>query len=429
MANGTAQPRVVVSVTPLALEADSRTFRIAHALSEAGFRSIVVEGRTSRRRFWDDAIDVRSLAPPRARSNQSPSPRGGGLRSGRLGHCGELALYAAFRGHDLWRHCLQPLAKIPKADLYYLHSFEFHRVVAAAGGRQAPIIYDAHDFYRGIEPPERQPSFDGNYLRPFCNGLEARLAAAAAAIVTVSRGVADLMERTFGRRPIVVRNCHDERLDDSNAPDLRAVLSLAPGDRLCIVVGNRKPGMAVETALQALALLPNHVHLAFLGRGYDADRERARNGPLARRVHFGYCPSPDQVVPTIRSANLGLVLYEPYSENYRHALPNGFFQVIAAGLPVVRGALPEIEMTVGGRQVGACVEHLGAAGLAQAITQCFGNLVSLRAGAANLAAELRWEREAIRLHRIVEDVLAGAAPLSAAGDDTWHSKLAGGQRG
>ena len=50
-----------VSLTPVALETDSRAFQIACTLADAGFRSIVVEGRRSRQRFWDDRLEVRSL--------------------------------------------------------------------------------------------------------------------------------------------------------------------------------------------------------------------------------------------------------------------------------------------------------------------------------------------------------------------------------
>ena len=52
----------VVSLTPLPLEADSRAFRIASSLGEAGWRSIVIEGRASANRFWGNAVEVRSLA-------------------------------------------------------------------------------------------------------------------------------------------------------------------------------------------------------------------------------------------------------------------------------------------------------------------------------------------------------------------------------
>ena len=64
MTSETPERVTAVSVTPIALEADSRAFRIACTLAEAGFRSIVVEGRSSSRRFWDDTVEVVSLAGP-----------------------------------------------------------------------------------------------------------------------------------------------------------------------------------------------------------------------------------------------------------------------------------------------------------------------------------------------------------------------------
>ena len=401
----------VVSVTPLPLEADSRAFRIASSLGEAGWRSIVIEGRASATRFWGRAVEVRSLGSQASRSAAS-SPRrrarGGAVamaRSGRLGSGGELALYLGFRGREWWNHCWRPRWCVPAAELYYLHSFEFHRAVAPIAARTgARIIYDAHDFYRGIEPPERQFAFDRNRMRPFFDALEARLVAAADATVTVGDGIADLMERTFGRRPTVLRNYHDERLDQAVEPDLRTSLSLAPTDRLCVVVGNRKSGMAVDTAVDALAMLPTHFRLAFVGRGYEADSERLRRHPAASRVHFGRHVAPTQVVPFIRTADLGLVIYEPYSANYRYALPNGFFQVIAAGLPLVRAALPEMEAAIGRYPVGARLDRLDPPPLAAAILRCDEETAGLRSAVAALARELRWETESLRLSRLVGEI-------------------------
>jgi glycosyltransferase involved in cell wall biosynthesis len=399
---------VAVSLTPLPLEADSRAFRVACRLAEAGFRSIVVEGRASRQRFWSDKIEVRSCGAY-ARDRFGTAPRGGALRRGRYGRGGELALYAAFRWHDFWCHCARPFALIPPADLYYLHSFELYRAIAA---RRAPIVYDAHDFYRGIEPPERQPVFDRERIRPFRERLERRLAAAAAALVTVSDSIATMMEATFGRRPTVIRNCHDARLDRAIDPDLRARLGLSAADRLCVAVGNCKRGMAVDVAVAALSRLPCHFHLAFVGRFYDADRDRLRDHPAADRLHFGHCVQPDEVVPFIRTADLGLVLYEPYSANYRAALPNGFFQIVAAGLPLIRAPLPEIEAAIAGRRIGICLDRLDPPHLAAAILDGAASAPELRAASAAVGRELRWEQEAIRLDSVLKTVLperAGAA--------------------
>src|SRR4029077_4898346 len=192
---------------------------------------------------------------------------------------------------------------------------ELHRIVAPIASRLgARVIYDAHDFYRGIEPAERQCSFDRNWMRPFLNKLEDRLVADADAVVTVSNGVANLMTDAFGRRPVVIRNCHDERLDRAVVCDLRTELELAPTDKLCVVVGNWKPGMAITVAVEALARLPERFHLAFLERGYDKPAGVLPSALVGRRIHFGRFAAPDEVVPAIRTADVGLVIYEPYSD-------------------------------------------------------------------------------------------------------------------
>ena len=114
---------------------------------------------------------------------------------------------------------------------------------------------------------------------------------------------------------------------------------------------------------------------------------------------------PNEVVPFIRRADLGLVIYEPYSENYRCALPNGFFQTVAAGLPVIRGALPEIERAIDERPVGARLDRLDPPSLAAAILDCAGQLPELRSTVAAVARELRWEEEEARLRCLIDEVL------------------------
>jgi glycosyltransferase involved in cell wall biosynthesis len=412
---------IAVSLTPVSLDADSRAFRIAHSLADAGFRSLVIEGRPSACRCWGAEIEVRSpahsgaAATPLAGSAAPLQQAVNALRGGRFGGAGELALYAGFRSFDWWGHCRQTARLLPPAELYYLHSFELHRAVAPLAARLgARVVYDAHDFYRGIQPVERQPSFDRNRMRPFLNRLEDRLVAEAAAVVTVSDGIADLMEGAFGRRPVVIRNCHDERLDRAAVPDLRAALGLAAEHRLCVVVGNRKPGMAVSVAADALTLLPERFHLAFVGRGYAAQAQQLRQHPAAARIHFDRYTEPNRIVPFIRSADVGLVIYEPYSQNYRCALPNGFFQIVAAGLPLVRAPLPEIEAAISGRAIGICLKRCDPSSLAQAILRCTEDHQMLRHNSAALAHKLRWELESRRLQSLISNVLSHPATASTA---------------
>jgi len=395
------------------LEADSRSFRIAHSLADFGMRSIVIEGRPSPSRFWGPEIEVRSPAGARGSNGVTSRPHRvvSEVRNGQLGQLGELALYAGFRAYDWWRHKHQISRLLPSAQLYYLHSFELYRAVAPLAARLgAPIVYDAHDFYRGIEPIEQLRRFDRALARPFLNTLEDRLVAEADAVVTVSDSVALLMEHAFCRRPAVIRNCHDERLDRAGVRDLRTVLGLTADHRLCVVVGNWKPGMDVALAADAIALLPEHFHLAFVGRGYAAQAERFGRHVAAKRLHFGHKMEPVSVVPFIRSADLGLVLYEPYSENYRGALPNGFFQIIAAGLPLVRLPLEEIEAAIARAAVGICLEAAEPRALASAILRSIENQRTFHRNAAALAQQLSWKLESMKLRQLIGDLLGYLAP-------------------
>lgn len=416
---------VAVSLTPVSLDADARAFRIARALSEAGFASVVVEGRASTRRFWDGAIQVRTVRKRPTESRPGSIFRPGrlhkaiqSLRDGHMGAPGEALLYAGFRVHDWWRYCWQPLPFVPPAALYVLHSYEFYRAVEHRARRSgARILYDAHDFYREIDPPERQASFDRNRLRPFLCRLEDRLVGAADAFTTVGNGVAGLMAHAFGRAPEVIRNCHDERCDRPDARPLRQVLGLGETDRLGVMVGNCKRGIAIQMAAAALKYLPENVHLAFLGRGYETAAATLPRELLGRRLHLGHAVAPDEIVPAIRSADVGLVLYEPCSENYRYALPNGFFQVIAAGLPIVRGELPEIEAVIRGAAVGYSLPRLEPEAIAQAISRAVAEGDMLRANVGVLARKLRWENEARRFHQLIDSILARqAAPRAASLD-------------
>jgi glycosyltransferase involved in cell wall biosynthesis len=408
---------VVVSLTPAPLDADSRAFRIAKTLAGAGFYSIVVEGRPSTRHFWDAAIEVRSIGRATAELPPGSVLRPGRLsntvlsmRQGRMGAVGEAVLYAGFRAHDWWHYCRQPRHLIPPAELYVLHSFELYRAVAPLARRfGARILYDAHDFYRGIETPERQAAFDRKRRQPFLRRLEDQLVSVADAFTTVSNGLADLMALEFGRRPEVIRNCHDDRHDLANAPSLRKTLGLAETDRLCVVVGNYKPGLAIQVAAAALKRLPENVHIAFLGRGYEAIAAKLPGELVGARLHLGHALAPDEIVPAIRSVDLGLVLYEPYSENYRYALPNGFFQLVAAGLPIVRAELPEIEAVIGGLGVGYCLPRLEPDGLAQAISRAIAERDLLRGNVVLLTRRLRWENEAKRLRRLIDTIVTPAA--------------------
>ena len=136
----------VVSVTPLALDADSRTLKEAVSLSRTGMRSIVVELKGSTESWADVPIEVISLWPPAGPAVRShaaeealPRPLWGALRP-LVNAVAPLASLASVNR--------KTAMALPAGDLYWVHSaVQLPAVAAVARYRCVPFVYDAHDFY------------------------------------------------------------------------------------------------------------------------------------------------------------------------------------------------------------------------------------------------------------------------------------------
>jgi glycosyltransferase involved in cell wall biosynthesis len=390
---GAMTPNVfnVVSVTPVAVERDSRTYKQAASLAAHGYRSIVVEGvASSRRERGDLPFILISPVPPGHEGTRAgtDSPFGGTVQTGsgalrerwralrRQARAPALSgvLFLAYLSSYLRRYLVQPLRRLPRADLYVLHEFSTYpavRLRAALCG--APIVYDAHDFYSEIEPESELSDFARRWLVPFHRRIERACIGRAAAVLTISKGLKNLLCARLDAEAVVLRNLHDPRLDRNDAPDLRTRLGLASDAFLLTTVGNRKPGQALKPALEALARLPDHVHLAFVGAGYEDLNAEAARRDLAERVHTaGFLPL-DEIVPALRAADASLVLYYPRSVNYEAALPNGLFQSIAAELPILYPELPEIAGLMQSGRIGLAIDPSDASSIVSAVTRLLAN--------------------------------------------------------
>lgn len=427
-----APDRVAVSLTPVAAASDSRTIRVAESLARAGYRSIIWESVASRgdpcaglqcSLVGGSGENTAAAALPRSiRTAGRMAPLLTRARQGRFGLPGELALYAALRFEHGRRYGVR--SRIPSASLYYVHSYELYRAVAGlAASLNAPVIYDAHDFYQGIRRQDELPSFDRRWMMPFFREREAECVANCDGLVTVSEGTADLIEHEFGRRPVVLRNAHDPRLDRTPEQSLRQTLGLGVDDRLLVVVGNYKPGMAVRELLDALALVPACLHVAFVGNGYEDGLAGFAGHPMRARVHAGLGRPSREVVPFIRDADVGLVIYKSRSENYREALPNGFFQVLAAGLPIVYPALQQLVATIGAARVGLCLQEVTAETLAVALRSVVGTPREAFPDAAEVSSKVSWIDDERRLVALVEEVTVGRARRGGAN----HVKVTAGR--
>ena len=413
--------RTIVAVTPMSLDRDSRTLKQARSLAAAGYRSLVVAaGRAI------EVTECNEVAATASTWLSAPSVthrRFDGLRQANVPWLVHAGLFGAWLGLYALRSFVMPFRQLPRADLYILHECSTYPAVALrARLAGVPYIYDAHDNYSAIEPASLLPPFDQRFVVPFTHALEARAMRGAAAVMTVSDGLGEVLRQAFGPHPVVVRNAHDPRLDRAEAAGLRQRFHLGADAVVLATVGNAKRGQALEQAIAALALLPENVHWAFIGDGYQRLIALAQQKGVAGRVHLTGRLQPDAIVPTIRDADIAVILYYAYSENYSNALPNGLFQAIAAGLPQIVPPLPEISRLTSNHRFGIEADPTEPAAIAVAVeklTKPDGLRAKLAAAGRHAATQLIWPVEETRFLDLVASVL----PPATHGGDGRSSRL------
>lgn len=361
----------IVSITPLAVERDSRTYKQAASLARLGYESVVVEGEPSG--FEREGLPF------------------------------ELVSVEAPGGYARWN--LATARAMPTASLYILHSYrQFPAVYVKTRRNRAPYLYDAHDSYWEHDPEVQGPQRRTMGERAF-ERMEGFCASRAAGLLTVSDGVADLLERRFGRRPVVIRNAADLRLDRPAKGDVRAVAGVLPDDFLLVMPGNAKPGDTVEDAVAALAMLPDRVHLALVGSGNEHFAEVAQAGGVGDRVHVLPPVPPTEVAAFIATADAAPILYRAWTVNFLHALPNRFFHAVAAGLPILYPPLVEIAALCEEHEMGIPIEPTDPDSVAAGVRSLLDDpdlAARLRANAAEARSALSWEHE----ERVLGDVVA-----------------------
>src|SRR5205807_7026093 len=162
--------KTIVSISPVKVEADSRTFKQAASITGFGYNSIVVEGeRSSLDRnnlpFELLSLENGSLGERKTERalpdiHKSGALDGKGIKAklqrlaGRVGLLYLIQLRHPIRGFlttlvwYLHRCCLLPLKCTPRASLYLLHSpLQFPAIYLLSKRYRVPFIYDAHDFY------------------------------------------------------------------------------------------------------------------------------------------------------------------------------------------------------------------------------------------------------------------------------------------
>lgn len=414
--------RTVVSITPLRADRDSRTFRAAMTFKRYGYNSIVVEEQSSKA---DVSIFPFSVLSLHGRLNDNAGlenkKHATFLRTGfllriknSLKHllpkiAWECGTFIWFVYKVFFINVIKGILIVPRADLYYLHEYRlFPMVYLSAKAHKAKIIYDAHDYYPGVYNPKDLTTFWKFIFLPFLVWLEGICIRRVDAMLTVNNGIAELYRSKYGVEVGVTRNCDDDRLHVPVDMNIRDLLGIDKDVFLLVTVGNNKPGQAVENALNAMAKLDCCYHLAFVGRGYDKFTDLIKKLDLCQRVHLLPSVNPNEVVPFIKSANAGLIIYFAHSLNDRHFLPNGFFHLLSAKLPILYPDLMWIRDIAEKYDIGDMIDSLDSDSIKDGIMNLAGQ-INERGNKGNSFGEAlkenSWQAEEEKLMQLIGKIL------------------------
>lgn len=402
--------KTIISFTPLALEKDSRTLKMAISFVRFGYRSVVVEQIKSEPSFAHLGIETISIVDnsfvPSVRESHSLKKYiffvlkkilkcfWEVLRKIGLGSVNDTVSYLLFKRHFKKLYSFTPTL-VPKANIYCFHSYEYVDFALRLPS-DAKVIYDAHDFYQEINPIEKETRLVKRWLIPFKWRLERKLINRSDVFSTVSPGLAKKYKQCSGKIPFVIMNAHDYRNDIDNSSNVRSFLNLKANDLIMCCVGNKKRGMIFDQLINVVGENFPNIHLVFIGGGYDNDRS------VHPHIHFIPTIHPNKLVPFVKTANFGIIPYFCFTENYKFALPNGFFQMTAAELPIVFShSLVEIAQLNKQYSFGITANIQSEKELKSVIEKMIHQYECLKIKVIESAKELSWSTEEQKLKKLI----------------------------
>lgn len=285
-------------------------------------------------------------------------------------------------------------------DVFHAHNLdtlpEAFRLAARCG---AKVVYDAHEMWveyvadRGSRLSERIAALP---VRAYWTAVERRLLPRVDAAITVNSFIADEMgHRYHCPAPLVVLN-----VSPAPPPGTEPLPVAMPGLRV-IYQGVLSAGRGLPELLEAVARVPE-VNLTIMGAGVLADslRKRAAMPDLIGRAAVIDPVAPQRVVPIARSAEVGVIPFQPTTLNNRWASPNKLFEYLHAGLAIISTDLPFISQVLDETGAGLTVppgDIEGWAAQLRGLATDPALLDRLRERSAASAARFTWDVEKQKL--------------------------------
>lgn len=214
--------------------------------------------------------------------------------------------------------------------------------------RSKKLVYDSHEYFTGVPELVNRP-----IVRKIWRFIESSIFPKLNHVYTVNDSIADLYEKDYAIRPLVMRNIPEVKALSTESLS-RSDLGLPESSFLIILQGSGiNVHRGAEEALEMMKFLSGCT-LVIAGSGDVVEHLKtlAMQESLKDKVVFFPRMPYSKLMQITRCCDLGLTLDKDTNINYKFSLPNKLFDYIHAGIPVLASDLPEVRKIVETYQVG-----------------------------------------------------------------------------
>lgn len=230
-----------------------------------------------------------------------------------------------------------------KPDLIHANDFRMLAVGARAAtrskatGRDAKLVWDAHEYLPGIKPWVSHPRWHPAQIL-----LEREFAPYADSVITVTHELADLLVEEHGLKtiPDVVFNAPIVSDDpgSSHVIDIRTACGITTDAPLFVYSGAAAPQRGLDLMIDSLPMLEG-VHVALVVLNAQAPyivglADRATELGVRDRLHLVPYVGVDDIVPFLVTADVGVIPVHHWP-NHEISLGTKFFEYSHARLPIL----------------------------------------------------------------------------------------------
>jgi len=259
------------------------------------------------------------------------------------------------------------------------------------------VIHDAHEYSpRQYDDQMSWRFFMKGYREWVCSTYLAR----CAQLITVSEGVAEEYQRSFGVHPIIITNATDFVDITPSVVDGRAIKIIHHGS------ANRSRNL--EILIEMVTYLDTRFSLFLMllpvDKKYYKELKKASEGN--DRIKFVNPVSMNEIVNVTNQYDIGIFISKPVNFNLLHVLPNKFFEFIQARLAVAIGPSPEMVRYVTKFDCGVVCSNFSAKAMAETLNGLTADRIRYYKAQSNMAAkELSSEENMKTLKEIVEGII------------------------